>query len=162
FWVGWGLIGGWNGAGLNRGHRGGFEREIRGKSTVLAVVGYLLISNILVTVLDLFLRNTGSTGYFFEVDYCRYQALDLIGIVIRDRFPQARFIWYSLFFIMPSQKSCPMKFGAAVSTEELLIEIPYCGKNSSWFFNNYCAIISIAEELCTSPRTKAPKGTAAD
>ena len=28
------------------------------------------------------------------------------------------------FFFMPSQKNCPMKFGAAVNIEGMIIEVP--------------------------------------
>jgi hypothetical protein len=55
-----------------------------------------------------------------------------------------------------------MKFGNAVNDEGLLIEIPCCGKKCAWFFNNHCAILSIAAELCTNQRKRTPKGTAAD
>jgi len=51
---------------------------------------------------------------------------------------------------MPSQKSCPMKFGTAVNTEGVLIEIPCIRNECAWFFDNHCAILSIAKELCTA------------
>jgi hypothetical protein len=64
---------------------------------------------------------------------------------------------------MASQKkSCPIKFGTAVNTEGLLIEIPCIGKECAWFFDNHCAIVSIAKELCTNHKKSGPKGTAAD
>jgi hypothetical protein len=63
---------------------------------------------------------------------------------------------------MPSQKSCPLKFGSAVNTEGMLIEIPCSGKDCEWFFDNKCAITAIAKELSTYPKKKGPKGTAAD
>jgi hypothetical protein len=63
---------------------------------------------------------------------------------------------------MPSQKSCPVKFGTAVNTEGMLIEIPCIGKGCAWFFDNHCAVLSIAKELCTNQKKKTPKGTAAD
>jgi hypothetical protein len=56
-----------------------------------------------------------------------------------------------------------MKFGTAVNTEGLLIEIP-CSKNEcAWFFDNHCAILSIAKELCTAKWKKpSQKGIRAD
>jgi hypothetical protein len=55
---------------------------------------------------------------------------------------------------MPSQKSFPMKFGTAVNTEGLRIENP-CSKNDcAWFFDNHCAILIIAKELCTTNQKK--------
>jgi hypothetical protein len=63
---------------------------------------------------------------------------------------------------MPSQKSCPLKFGTAVNTEGLLIEVPCNGKECAWFFDNHCAVISIAKELCLGPKRGTPKGTTAD
>jgi hypothetical protein len=63
---------------------------------------------------------------------------------------------------MPSQKSCPLKFGTAVNTEGLLIEVACNGKECAWFFDNQCAIISIAKELCTGLKKRTPKGTAAE
>jgi len=43
-----------------------------------------------------------------------------------------------------------MKFGTAVNTEGLLIEIPCIRSECAWFFDNHCAILSIAKELCTT------------
>jgi len=63
---------------------------------------------------------------------------------------------------MPPQKCCPLKFGTAVNTEGLLIEVPCIGKRCAWFFDNQCAIISISKGLCTNNRKRTPKGTAAD
>lgn len=63
---------------------------------------------------------------------------------------------------MPSQKYCPLKFGTASNTEGMLIEVPCIEKNCAWFFDNHCAVLGIARELCTNPRKRAPKGTAAD
>jgi hypothetical protein len=65
------------------------------------------------------------------------------------------------FYCMPSQKNCPMKFGAAVSIEGMIIEVPCCGKDCAWFFDNHCAILSIAKELCANQKKKDPKGMAA-
>lgn len=62
---------------------------------------------------------------------------------------------------MPSLKNCPMKFGSAVSSEGLLIEIPCSGKKCAWFFDNHCAITSIARELCTNQK-KRTRGMEAD
>jgi len=69
---------------------------------------------------------------------------------------------YNQLFFMPSQKNCPLKFGSAVNSEGMLIEIPCIGKDCAWFFNNCCAILVIAKELGTSPKKKGPKGPAAD
>jgi len=63
---------------------------------------------------------------------------------------------------MPSQKSCPLKFGTAVSTEGLLIDVPCNGKACAWFFDNQCVMISIAKELCTTQKKKTQKGLSAD
>jgi hypothetical protein len=63
---------------------------------------------------------------------------------------------------MPSQKYCPLKFGTAVNNEGLLIEIPCNGKACAWFFDNQCALISIAKELCSNPKRRTPKGITAD
>jgi len=68
---------------------------------------------------------------------------------------------YNQFFFMPSPKNCPMKFGAAVSIEGMIIEVPCCGRDCAWFFDNNCAILSIAKELCTNQKKKGPKGMAA-
>jgi len=43
-----------------------------------------------------------------------------------------------------------MKFGTAVNSEGLLIEIPCIRSECAWFFDNHCAIFSIAKELCTT------------
>jgi len=63
---------------------------------------------------------------------------------------------------MPSQKSCPVKFGFAVSIEGMIIEVPCIGSDCAWFFDNHCAILSIAKELCRDQKKKGLKGTAAD
>jgi hypothetical protein len=63
---------------------------------------------------------------------------------------------------MPSKKTCPMKFGPAVSIEGMIIEVPCSGRDCAWFFDNHCAILSIAKELCSNQKKKGPKGTAAD
>ncbi|MGD1004048.1 MAG: hypothetical protein ABR887_01355 [Methanoregulaceae archaeon] len=63
---------------------------------------------------------------------------------------------------MPSQKSCPLKFGTAINNEGMIIEIQCNGKDCAWFFDNHCAITMIAKELCTSHRKREPKGPAAD
>jgi hypothetical protein len=56
---------------------------------------------------------------------------------------------------MPTQKrSCPIKFGTAVNNEGLIIEIPCSGNECAWFFDNHCAILSIAKELCTTNQKK--------
>jgi hypothetical protein len=55
-----------------------------------------------------------------------------------------------------------MKFGPAVSIEGMIIEVPCIGRDCAWFFNNNCAIISIAKELCKDQKKKGLKGTAAD
>jgi hypothetical protein len=56
-----------------------------------------------------------------------------------------------------------MKFGTAVNNEGLLIEIPCIGKECAWFFDNHCAVLSIAKELCTTNhKKKGPKGMTAD
>jgi len=54
-----------------------------------------------------------------------------------------------------------MKFGAAVSIEGMIIEVPCSGRDCAWFFDNNCAIISIAKELCTNQKKKGPKGMSA-
>ncbi len=63
---------------------------------------------------------------------------------------------------MPSKKMCPLKFGSAVNTEGMLIEIPCIGKDCAWFFDNCCAILVIAQGPGTTQKKKGPKGTAAD
>lgn len=63
---------------------------------------------------------------------------------------------------MPLQKCCPLKFGTAVNTEGLLIDVPCNGKACAWFFDNHCVIISIAKEICTTQKKRMPKGIAAD
>ncbi len=63
---------------------------------------------------------------------------------------------------MSSLKSCPVKFGTAVNNEGMLVEIPCSGKECAWFFDNHCAVLSIAKELCTNQKRKTTKGTAAD
>jgi hypothetical protein len=63
---------------------------------------------------------------------------------------------------MPSKKYCPLKFGTAVNSEGLLIEVLCSGKECAWFFDNHCVILSIAKELCTNQKKRAPKGMAAD
>ena len=56
-----------------------------------------------------------------------------------------------------------MKFGTAVNNEGLLIEIPCIGRECAWFFDNRCAVLCIAIELCTTnQKKKGPKGTTAD
>jgi len=50
---------------------------------------------------------------------------------------------------MPSQKSCPTKFGSAVNTGVLLHRNSCCGKDCEWFFDNHWVIHVIAKELCT-------------
>lgn len=56
-----------------------------------------------------------------------------------------------------------MKFGTAVNNEGLLIEIPCTGKECAWFFDNHCAVLIIAKELCiTNQKKKGPKGMTAD
>ena len=67
-----------------------------------------------------------------------------------------------LFFMPPQKKDCPMKFGTAVNTEGLIIEIPCSGNKCAWFFDNHCAILGIAKELCSNQKKRGPKGTAAD
>jgi hypothetical protein len=69
---------------------------------------------------------------------------------------------YSQLFFMPIQKKCPMKFGPAVSIEGMIIEVPCSGRDCAWFFDNHCAILSIAKELCANPKKRGLKGTAAD
>jgi hypothetical protein len=69
---------------------------------------------------------------------------------------------YNQLFFMPSRKTCPLKFGSAVNSEGMLIEIPCIGKDCAWSLENCCAILVIAKELGTSPKKKGPKGTAAD
>ncbi len=68
----------------------------------------------------------------------------------------------SQLFYMPSRKTCPIKFGPAVSIEGMIIEVPCIGGDCAWFFDNHCAILSIAKELCKDQKKKGPKGTAAD
>jgi len=63
---------------------------------------------------------------------------------------------------MPLQKSCPLKFGTAINTEGLLMEIPCIGKSCAWFFDNQCAVVSIAKGLGTEYKKRTPRGTAAD
>jgi hypothetical protein len=55
-----------------------------------------------------------------------------------------------------------MKFGPAVSIEGMIIEVPCSGRECAWFFDNHCAILSIAKELCTNQKKRGQKGTAAD
>jgi hypothetical protein len=55
-----------------------------------------------------------------------------------------------------------MKFGAAVSIEGMIIEVPCCGKDCAWFFDNHCAMLSIAKELCANQKKKGQKGMTAD
>ena len=56
-----------------------------------------------------------------------------------------------------------MKFGTAVNNEGLLIEIPCIGKDCAWFFDNHCAILIIAKELCTiNQKKKSLKGITAE
>jgi hypothetical protein len=54
-----------------------------------------------------------------------------------------------------------MKFRAAVGLEGMIIEVPCCGRDYALFFDNHCAIISIAKELCTNQKKKDLKGMAA-
>lgn len=63
---------------------------------------------------------------------------------------------------MPHQKSCPLKFGAAVNRDGVLMEIPCNGEQCAWWFDNHCAVKGIAKGLCTHPKRGSPKGTAAD
>jgi len=63
---------------------------------------------------------------------------------------------------MPSQKCCPVKFGTAVNTEGMIIEIPCIGKDCAWFFDGCCAVAVIARELSDKKKRRSPKGTAAD
>jgi hypothetical protein len=54
-----------------------------------------------------------------------------------------------------------MKFGTAVNSEGLLIEIPSIRSECAWFFDNHCAIFSIAKELYTTKwknKTKRKSG----
>jgi len=56
-----------------------------------------------------------------------------------------------------------MKFGTAVNNEGLLIEIPCIGNECAWFFDNHCAILIIAKELCTTnQKKKGSKGITAE
>jgi hypothetical protein len=55
-----------------------------------------------------------------------------------------------------------MKFGPAVSIGGMIIEVPCIGSDCAWFFDNHCAILSIAKELCTDQKKKGLKGIAAD
>jgi hypothetical protein len=56
-----------------------------------------------------------------------------------------------------------MKFGTAVNNEGLLIEIPCIRNECAWFFDNHCAILSIAKELCSSnQKKKGPEEMTAD
>jgi len=69
---------------------------------------------------------------------------------------------YSQLFFMPSRKTCPLKFGSAVNSEGMLIEIPCIGKDCAWSVDTCCAILVIAQELGTRQKKKGPKGTAAE
>jgi hypothetical protein len=60
------------------------------------------------------------------------------------------------------KKSCPFKFGSAVNNEGMIIEVPCSGKDCAWFFDNHCAVLIIAKELCTNQKKRGPKGTSAD
>jgi len=55
-----------------------------------------------------------------------------------------------------------MKFGAAVNIEGMIIEIPCSGKDCAWFFDNHCAMLSIAKEFCANQKKKGQKGMTAD
>jgi len=56
-----------------------------------------------------------------------------------------------------------MKFGTAVNNEGLLIEIPCIRQECARFFDNHCAILSIAKELCsTNQKKKGLKGMTAE
>ena len=55
-----------------------------------------------------------------------------------------------------------MKFGSAVNSEGMLIEIPCIGKDCAWSVDTCCAILVIAQELGTRQKKKGPKGTAAE
>jgi hypothetical protein len=63
---------------------------------------------------------------------------------------------------MPSQKSCPLKFGTAVNPEGMIIEIPCSGNDCEWFFENNCAITCIAKELSTNRKKRGQKRLDAD
>jgi hypothetical protein len=63
---------------------------------------------------------------------------------------------------MQSQKSCPLKFGTAVNTEGLIIEIPCNGTDCAWFFEDGCVIPCIAKELSTNRRKRGQKRLDAD
>jgi len=63
---------------------------------------------------------------------------------------------------MPRQKTCPLKFGSAVNTEGILVEVPCCGDACAWWFDNACAVTVIAKGLCNTRKRVSPKGTAAD
>jgi hypothetical protein len=56
-----------------------------------------------------------------------------------------------------------MKYGTAVNSEGLIIEIPCIRSDCAWFFNNHCAILSIAQELCaTKWKKQSQKELSAD
>jgi len=63
---------------------------------------------------------------------------------------------------MPSQKYCPLKFGTAVNTEGLLIDVPCNGRECAWFFDNRCAVISIAKRIMYKSEEENAKGISAD
>jgi hypothetical protein len=63
---------------------------------------------------------------------------------------------------MPHQKSCPLKFGTAVNSEGILIEVPCCRDECAWWFDNRCAVLGIVKELCLEKKRGSPKGIAAD
>ncbi|MFY9801447.1 MAG: hypothetical protein WAK10_09380 [Methanoregula sp.] len=47
-----------------------------------------------------------------------------------------------------------------IPLEGMIVEVPCSGKAYVWFFDNHCAILSIAKELITNQKKKAPKGIA--
>jgi hypothetical protein len=56
-----------------------------------------------------------------------------------------------------------MKFGTVVNNEGFLVEIPCIERECAWFFDNGCAILTIARELCTTnQKKKSQKGIRAD
>ncbi|MDD1683922.1 MAG: hypothetical protein LUO98_08830 [Methanoregula sp.] len=56
-----------------------------------------------------------------------------------------------------------MKFGTVVNSEGFLIEVPCIQRECAWFFDNGCAIVTLARELCTtSQKKKSQKGIRAD
>ena len=63
---------------------------------------------------------------------------------------------------MPHHKSCPLKFGAAVNSEGILVEIPCCTDECAWWFDSRCAVLGIVKGLCSNQKRGSPKGTAAD